>query len=342
MNVQHDPEKQGWFKRRLARAANGERRQRLTRLGRRGVLGINARNLDFISAYNPRQLLPFVDDKIVTKTLVDGTDISVPKTLFVMEHRGAFKAFRQMAEQAGDFVIKPARGSQGGGIFIASGANRVGVRKPNGSLVMWDEVRFHLSNILAGMFSMGGGNDRVLVEERIEPHPEFDPVAFGGVPDVRLIVFRGVPIMSMLRLPTAQSDGAANLHKGGVGAGVHLATGETTQAVQWNRVIDRHPDYWTPLRGFRIPLWEETLLLAARLGDALEMGFLGVDIVIDRNRGPIMLELNARPGIAIQIANSLGLRPALEFVERMETVPECPMERVRLAKMVEKEVTLAR
>jgi len=39
-----------------------------------------------------------------------------------------------------------------------------------------------------------------------------------------------------------------------------------------------------------------------------------VDIVLDHKDGPKVLEINARPGLNIQIANQAGLRPRLEKV----------------------------
>jgi hypothetical protein len=39
-------------------------------------------------------------------------------------------------------------------------------------------------------------------------------------------------------------------------------------------------------------------------------------VVLDAHYGPLMLELNARPGISIQIANRAGLRHRLETAER--------------------------
>lgn len=310
----------------------------LNRLARAGVLGLNARNLDFIAAHNPRKALPLVDDKITTKEMAVEAGIAVPEQLAIIRHHGDFAPFRKVAEENGSLVIKPARGSQGGGIFVSVGSGPSGLRKPSGKLVGWDGVRFHVANILAGMYSLGGGRDRALIEERLEPHSAFEKVALGGVPDVRLIVFRGVPAMAMLRLPTASSDGAANLHKGGVGAGVDLRTGLTNHAVMWDRPIDRHPDLQTPLRGFQVPLWEETMLLAARLGDATPLGYLGVDIVVDEERGPVLLEINARPGMAIQIANAAGLRPSLETIRALEDVPADPAARIALAREIEEQV----
>ena len=39
-------------------------------------------------------------------------------------------------------------------------------------------------------------------------------------------------------------------------------------------------------------------------------------IVLDKQKGPMMLELNARPGLAIQIANSSGLVKAIKNIEK--------------------------
>jgi hypothetical protein len=48
------------------------------------------------------------------------------------------------------------------------------------------------------------------------------------------------------------------------------------------------------------------------------LGFAGVDIALDREKGPMVFELNARPGLAIQIANMAGLRERLERVEGLK------------------------
>jgi hypothetical protein len=48
----------------------------------------------------------------------------------------------------------------------------------------------------------------------------------------------------------------------------------------------------------------------------INLAFLGVDLVIDRDRGPLLLELNARPGLQIQVANQAGLLKRLESVDK--------------------------
>lgn len=304
---------------------------------RRGVLGINARNGEFIYPYNPRRYYPLVDDKVKTKELAIAAGVRVPEQYAVLEYQGHFDLLRKVAEKHDAFVIKPARGSGGGGILVFGGVSAIGLRKASGEVMPWDDVRFHVNNIFGGLFSLGGGSDRALVEQRLRLDPAFDTLAYKGVPDVRIIVFRGVPVMAMLRLPTSISDGKANLHVGGVGAGVDIATGVTTFGVCQGAAIERHPDFETPIAGFQVPHWGEVLELAARLGRSIGLGYVGVDLVIDADMGPTMLELNARPGIAIQIANNMGLRRRLERVRDLETVPEDPRERVELAAAIARE-----
>ncbi|MGB3625417.1 MAG: alpha-L-glutamate ligase-like protein [Henriciella sp.] len=303
-----------------------------TRLAKSGVLGINSRNLDFIAAYNPRRFYPLVDDKVITKQLAKEAGVTVPEQFGVIRYGGEIDLIESIARKHSSFVVKPSRGSGGGGIMVFNGLAKSGLRRMNGQITPWSDVKYHLSNMLSGMFSMGDGSDHVLIEERLVPHSAFSKLAFGGVPDVRVIVFRGVPIMSMLRLPTAESDGKANLHQGGVGAGIDLVTGITTRGVQHNDSIDLHPDFETPVRDFQVPAWADILDLAARLGHHIGLGYVGVDIVICEHKGPTLLELNARPGIAIQTANLRGLRPLLLPIHDLPSVPEDVHERIEIAK----------
>ena len=300
-------------------------------LRRNGIVGINARNLDYIFAYNDRSAYPIVDDKITTKEFALRSGVTVPEQYAVVEFPGQFDELVEVAKARRQFVVKPARGAGGGGILVISGVTGAGLRKASGHLVSWDEVRFHVNNICGGMYSLGGGSDRALVEQRINPHSAFSTLAFKGVPDVRTIVFRGLPVMAMLRLPTSLSDGKANLHVGGVGAGVDLETGVTTHGVCFNQPIERHPDFETEIAGFQVPSWPDVLTVSASLGHSIGLGYVGVDLVIDERQGPTMLELNARPGIAIQIANQQGLERRLRAIRDLETIPDEPEDRVALA-----------
>jgi alpha-L-glutamate ligase-like protein len=188
--------------------------------------------------------------------------------------------------------------------------------KASGARLGWRHVAAHVGDILAGVFSLSTREDSLLVETRVVPEPVTAAIAFGGVADLRVVLLRGVPLLAMLRLPTRRSDGRANLHVGGVGVGVALDDGHTTFGISGRASIDTHPDLGVPLGGVRLPAWDEALRLATRAADAVGLGFLGVDVVFDERRGPLVLELNARPGLAIQHANRCGLRPLLEHVER--------------------------
>src|SRR5690606_14514497 len=122
-------------------------------------------------------------------------------------------------------------------------------------------------------------------------------------------VFKGFPIMAMLRLATHASDGKANLHQGAAGVGLDMATGRSLNAVQFGKPVTEHPDTHKPLKEIDIPNWRQMLLLASRCYEMTGLGYIGVDLVLDARRGPELLELNARPGLAIQVANNRGLLP---------------------------------
>ena len=125
--------------------------------------------------------------------------------------------------------------------------------------------------------------------------------------------------MSMMRLSTRESDGKANLHQGAVGVGIHIGTGKAINAVQFNKPIEKHPDTERNLLELQVPRWDELVLLASRCYEMTEIAYLGADIVLDAEEGPQLLELNARPGLSIQIANGAGLRPRLEKIEKLGT-----------------------
>ncbi|HET8705967.1 MAG TPA: alpha-L-glutamate ligase-like protein, partial [Pseudomonadales bacterium] len=231
-------------------------------------------------------------------------------------------------------VIKPANGSGGNGILVITGRRNDRFKKSNGELISLEQLKHHISNILSGMFSLGAKPDRALIEYRVKFDPFFAAVSYQGVPDIRIIVFRGIPVMAMARLPTAMSDGKANLHQGAVGVGIEIPTGKTLRGVWKNQLIDIHPDTENPLSGLIIPNWERLLHLAASCREIAKLDYIGCDFVLDEHLGPLMLELNARPGLSIQLSNRHGLEPRLDAVGRLETIPEDINARIELAKQI--------
>jgi alpha-L-glutamate ligase-like protein len=179
-----------------------------------------------------------------------------------------------------------------------------------------EEIEQHVSGIISGLFSLGGSEDEALVQQRVVPHPGLGRISYQGTADIRVIVYREEPVMAMLRLPTKASGGRANLHQGAIGAGVDLATGVTHHAVLKNRKAEKHPDTGESVIGFPVPYWQQILDMSRKVSRAVQMGYIGVDIVLDSTRGPLLLEANARPGLAIQISNAQGLLPPLARIDR--------------------------
>ena len=287
-----------------------------------GVLGMNRRNSEFTLPYNARRLMPLVDDKLLTKRLARQAGIPVPELYAVVEIQYQIRGLHEALSPYPDFVIKPARGSGGNGIVVITGRSNGMYRKVNGALLRRDDIEHHVSDILGGIYSLGGYADKALVEYRVEFDPVFEAISYQGVPDVRIIVFLGVPVMAMVRLPTRASEGKANLHQGAIGAGVDMASGRTLTAVWRNEVVTKHPDTGNPVSGVLVPHWSRLLHIAARCYEMTGLGYQGVDLVLDGNRGPMMLEINARPGLNIQIANSAGLLPRLQRVQAQADGPQ--------------------
>lgn len=285
-----------------------------------GVVGINMRNARYLLPNNPRRLYGLVDDKLQTKALAENEGLSVPETYAVIRTaHDASRLEKQLAERSA-FVIKPARGSGGKGVLVIDGREQGRYLKPSGAGLTGDELRHHVSNILAGLFSLGGQRDCALVEYRVRPARILTDISYQGAPDIRIVMLHGYPVMAMLRAATRESDGRANLHQGALGIGIDLATGQTIRAVHHGKPILRHPDVGADLIGIQMPEWEKILNIAVTCQEMTGLGYLGVDLMIDQTLGPLMIEVNARPGLAIQMANGVGLLKRLEPVVKQHAL----------------------
>ncbi len=289
---------------------------RPSRLKEAGILGMNCRNYAVISACNRRNLYPLVDDKVQTKLLANKIGITTPGLIAVIEHQYEVKNFLELVRNYSEFVIKPAHGSGGKGVMIIKNYTDNSFTTPSGRKLTFNEVYQHISNILSGLYSLGGKYDVAVVEELVHFSNIFEKYSYQGIPDVRVIVYKGYPAMAMTRLSTAESGGRANLHQGAIGVGLDIQTGNSLRAVQHNVPVQIHPDTKEDLLSIKVPLWREHLEIAAKAYEMTGLGYLGADIVLDRDKGPMMLELNARPGLAIQIANGRGLAGIIEKIEQ--------------------------
>jgi alpha-L-glutamate ligase-like protein len=307
------------------------------RLRELGILGMNRRNAAFILDHNPRSRFPIVDDKLRMARLCQRIGVPTPRVYAEVSSYSMLRHLPRLLGERNDFVVKPNRGSAGRGVLVILGRDGKDYLRHNGDKVRPDALRQHFSDILSGMYSLGGQPDTAIVQQRIRLHPAFESITYKGIPDVRVILYRNEPAMAMLRLPTKASGGRANLHQGGIGTGIDLDSGITHHAVQRNRFLSRHPDTGRPVVGMRVPYWGEVLDMSRSVARAVGLGYLGVDIVVDQNAGPMLLEANARPGLAIQIANGQGLLPRLQAIDALLDQPArtISLERLRKAPRVQ-------
>ena len=296
------------------------------KLKSKGIMGMNQRNSGYIGRYNPRKLYPLVDNKLKTKIIARDANVTTPALLGVISMQAEVEGVEQYIKDTPGFVIKPAKGSGGKGILVITKVENGRYYKPNGGETSVEDVKRHVTDILAGLFSLGGSADVAVVEGLIQFDSAFDGFSFEGVPDVRVIVFKGFPVMAMMRLSTAASDGKANLHQGAVGVGIDITTGKAINAVQFDLPVERHPDTDKELKLLTVPKWDRLIYLAASCYEMSGMGYLGTDMVLDRDLGPMLLELNARPGLAIQIANGRGILPRLQLIESLTNAEEMTVE----------------
>lgn len=296
----------------------------------RQILGMNSRNLEYIRPYNLALAKNLADDKLLSKKILLKNGLAVPKLLAKIASYEELEKFNWQSLPE-SFALKPNRGFGGEGILIVYGKkkparNAFGIADAGGnrqdawvkadrSVITIEDLKTHIRNILDGSFSLSGTPDIAFFEERMQLLKLFKPYTYKGIPDIRIIVFNKVPIMAMLRLPTEESKGKANLQQGAIGVGIDMALGTTTTAVVGKKkIIEYLPGTRLLLSGIKIPYWNDILNLAVRTQEISGLGFLGADIAIDREHGPVIVELNARPGLSIQIANLSGLKERLKKV----------------------------
>jgi alpha-L-glutamate ligase-like protein len=277
------------------------------------VVGMNARNAH-IARSNPLPSVRLVTDKAATKWALERHDVPVARTVGVItEHRWARRV--TVEDLPGEWVMKPNRGHGGNGVLIADRRGGDGWLRTSGRRLPLREVRDHLRLMLDGEFS-GRPRDSALLEPVIRADGGLARLSYQGLPDIRVICEHDQPRLAMLRLPTARSGGRANLHQGAIGAAVDIDTGRVVAARAGRHATDVHPDTRAPLLGARIPSWDQVLTAASRCGPATGLHYVGADIVIDRSRGPLVLEVNARPGLQIQNVTASGLSRVLRMWSR--------------------------
>ncbi len=290
------------------------------------VLGLNSRNHLYTSRYNTKRGKKIANSKLLTKKVLREAGIRIPKTYGIIHNREELEQLDFLSLPRNGFVIKPNNGLGGQGILIVDRAGKYAGEwlDSEGKVLTTGDLKLHIGDILQGRYSMDDLADKAYIEELIRIHPVFEKYAYHGTPDIRVIVFNKVPIMAMLRLPTEESGGKANMYQGAVAVGIDIATGVTTYAVHHAKRITFLPGTRRKVRHLQIPSWEEILETAVRVQEVVPLGYLGVDLVLQpkfNQKGeligeqPMILEINAQPGLKIQLTNMAGLWERLERVE---------------------------
>lgn len=279
------------------------------------ILGMNTRNLNYLRL-NKSKGRKIADSKIKTKYILRKNNIPHPKLFGLIKKHSQLADFNWLKLKTG-FVIKPNEGFGGEGILVVKKTALYAGEwwRMDGKKINIDDLKIHAGNILEGQYSRNRTPDEAVIEERVKIHPKFRRYANGGTPDIRVIVYNNIPVMAMLRLPTKESNGKANLHQGAIALGIDMATGITTYGVHHNNLITNLPEKHKKVNGITIPNWEKLLKVAVDTQIATGLGYVGVDIVIDKEQGPMVLEVNYQPGLQIQVANRRGLFRRLKRVE---------------------------
>lgn len=297
---------------------------------RSDVLGLNARSLQYTKRVNSPEGIRLANNKLATKRALQKAGIPTPRLFAKITQRGELRRFRWTRLPA-SFALKPNNASGGGGIIVVFGRNKKGNWvKGSREEIFIPDLNNHIIDILDGNFSPSNIPDTAFFEQRIKIDTTLKPYSVRGIPDIRILIYNLVPTMAMLRLPTEESGGRANLHSGGIGVGIDLVHGNTTTALHRGAVIEALPDKRLALSGLHIPHWNDILLMAARAAQATGLVYAGVDIAIDREDGPLVLEINARPGLDIQLANMTPLKNRLRRIEGLKV--KGPEKGVQLAK----------
>jgi len=287
-----------------------------------GILGMNARNLAYIRPNNLKSSIRLANNKLRSKEVLFKAGIPVPKIYGIVRSRKELEVFK-WADLPKSFVLKPNHGGGGEGIKIIFGQRKdQSWISTEGKPITIKDLRDHIMDIFEGFYSLSGVPDIAFFEERIKISKNLKPYAYKGIPDIRVIVYNKVPVMAMLRLPTKESCGKANLHLGGIGLGIDIATGVTTHAVMYDERIEKTPDTKLKLSGIKISYWKEILEIAIKCQEVSKVGYIGVDIAIDKDRGPVVLEINAHAGLSIQIANLAPLKYRLQKVSGLKVKNE--------------------
>lgn len=293
------------------------------------ILWQNARNLNYINEYNDKFAKKLADSKLKTKEFLSKKWVSVSESLYIIKNHKELDTI-DFSSFEFPFVVKPNAGYWGKGILIfeRKDSHWNFVTNDHQSYTL-SEFKTHIWDILDGFYSLSWTRDKVIFEKKIVLDHSIELLGKYGLPDIRVIVFNSIPVIAMLRVPTQNSKGKANLHAWACWVGIDIWSGKLTYITQFKKMIKSIP--WIgDVRNIELPKWEEILKLAVKVQQITNIWYVGCDIVLDENVGPLLLEMNVRPWLEVQVANKV---PLLERLKKVENIKVHSIEKwVRLAR----------
>ncbi len=275
------------------------------------LVGINNRNIGYVYPNNPRKYFPYANDKALTKKVLEENGVPTADTYTIISNLWEINEKLKAVENVSTFVVKPAQGSGGGGILLLKKVEDGVWKTPSGEVYNREKLEHHVATVIYGIYS-SRDSDKAIIEYCLTPHSFFTNIYDKGVPDFRVLLYHDDPIMAMLRVPTKQSGGKANLHQGAIGIGIDMKSGKLLEGFHQNKYIKEHPDSKTVFEGMDIPDWEKAIDISVKTSKLFPLNYLGVDIIVDEVKGPLVIEINVRPGLQIQNINKTGLIEVLK------------------------------
>lgn len=294
-----------------------------------GILGQNARNLKYIWEFNDDLAKKLADSKIKTKEFLANKWVKVSENLAIIKSHDELDNF-DMNSLPLPFVVKPNAWYWWKWIIVFDKKDGAGNFISNDNQIYSpQEFIVHVREILDGFYSLSWSRDKVIFERKLNLDHSIELLGKYWLPDIRVIVFNSVPVIAMLRVPTANSKWKANLHGWACGLGIDIWTGRITYITQFKKMIKSIPGIWD-VRGIEIPHWEDVLRLAVKVQQVTGVWYVWCDIVLDDTFWPLLLEMNVRPWLEVQVANKV---PLLERLKKVENIKVNSVEKwVRLAR----------
>lgn len=282
------------------------------------ILGLNSRYLDYILNSNTKEKIKFADSKLKTKQYLQARGIAVPRLHAIIDSHESLSKF-DFGNLNTSTVLKPNQGSRGRGIIPIKNIKNNKIITVNEKEYEFSEIKSHIADIIDGKYSLGNIRDTAFFEQRIITDKSLQDLSYKGLPDIRVVVYKNTPAMAMLRLPNKESEGKANLDAGAYGFGIDIGNGKLTYLIKGKKILSDFKGEIDIPEDFKIPYFQEILEMVCECQKLTGLGYLGCDIALDQNMGPVLIELNARPGLKIQLANKAGLKTRLLQIDKIRS-----------------------